>query len=64
MRPERDFCQRRVYGIVRVSLAIIRLSRAEAPAQRQKAGEWLAAWMKFGGLRQTKADKILNKKSG
>ena len=64
VRPTRDFCQRKVYGIVRVSLAMIRLSKAETKAEKEKAGEWLWAWVAFGGVRRSKADRNLDKDGG
>jgi hypothetical protein len=64
VRPTRDFCQRKVYGIVRMSLAMIRLSKAETKAEKEKAGEWLFAWFSFGGLRRSKAHRNLDKDAG
>lgn len=61
MRPARDFCQRKVYGLIRVSMAMIRLSKAETKAEKEKAGDWLVTWMSFRGVRQSKADRMLNK---
>jgi hypothetical protein len=64
MRPTRDFGQRKVYGIVRVSLAMTRLSKAETKTEKEKAGDWLVAWLSFGGFRQSKADRNLDKECG
>ncbi len=57
MRPARDFCQRKIYGLIRVSLAIIRLGKAETEVERGKASDWVVAWMSFGGLRRRKANR-------
>jgi hypothetical protein len=59
VRTTRDFGQRKVYGAVRVSLAMIRLSKAETKTEKEKAGKWLFAWVSFGGLRRSKADRHL-----
>jgi hypothetical protein len=64
VRPTRDFGQRKIYGMVRVSLAMIRLSKAETKTEKEKAGEWLWAWVSFGGFRQFKADRNLDKAGG
>ena len=61
MRPTRDFCQRKIYGLIRVSLAIIRLGKAETKAEREKASDWVVAWMSFGGIRRCKANQMRNK---
>jgi len=57
MKPPRDFCQRKVYGVIRVSLAIIRLSEAENETEREKAANWLTAWISFGGIRHIKTHR-------
>jgi hypothetical protein len=64
VRPARDFGQRKVYGIVRVSLAMTRLSKAKTKAEKEKAGDWLVAWVSFGGFRRSKADRNLDKEGG
>jgi hypothetical protein len=53
-----------VYGLVRVSLAMTRLSKAETKTEKEKAGEWLWAWVAFGGVRRFKADRNLDKEGG
>lgn len=47
-----------------MSLAMIRLSKAETKAEKEKAGEWLYAWFSFGGLRRSKAVLSLDKEAG
>jgi hypothetical protein len=64
VRPTRDFGQRKVYGVVRVSLKMIRLSKAETKTEKEKAGEWLLAWLSFGGVRRSKPDRNLDKEGG
>jgi hypothetical protein len=61
VRPTRDFGQRKVYGIVRVSLAIIRLGKAETKTEKEEAGDWVLAWLSFGGVRRSKAGQNLDK---
>jgi hypothetical protein len=61
MRPTRDFGQRKVYGLVRVSLAIIRLGKAETKTEKEKAGDWVLAWLLFGGVRRSKAGQNLDR---
>lgn len=61
MRAPRDFCQRKVYGVIRVSLAMNRLSKAETQAERQKASDWLVAWISFGGLRRLRQTEMVSK---
>jgi hypothetical protein len=63
MRPARDFCQRKVYGVIRTSMAIIRLGKAETKAEREKAGDWVVAWVSLGGIRHLKANRVLNKRA-
>ena len=57
MKSKRDFCQRKVYVVIRVSLAIIRLNKAETEAERKNASAWLVAWVSFGGRRWSKAEQ-------
>jgi hypothetical protein len=64
MRRTQDFGRRKVYGLVRVSLAMTRLSKAETKTEKEKAGEWLWAWVAFGGVRRFKADRNLDKEGG
>ena len=61
MKPTRAFGQRKVYGLVRVSLAMTRLSKAKTKAEKEKAGDWLAAWVAFGGFPRSKADRKVDK---
>jgi hypothetical protein len=64
VRPTRDFDERKVYGIVRVSLAIIRLGKAETKAEKEKAGDWVLAWLSFRGVRRSKVYRNLDKEAG
>jgi hypothetical protein len=43
MKPAQDFGQRKVYRVVRVSLAMIRLRKAKTRTEKEKAGDWLIA---------------------
>jgi hypothetical protein len=43
---------------------MIRLSKAETKAEKEKAGDWLFAWFSFGGLRRSRADRNLDKEGG
>lgn len=61
MTPTQDFGQRKVYGIVHVSLAIIRLGKGGNKTEKEKAGDWVFAWLSFGGVRRSKADRNLDK---
>ena len=60
MRPRQNFGQRKVYGIVRVSLAIIRLGKAETKTEKEKACDWVVAWLSFTGVRRFKANRDLD----
>lgn len=57
VKPPRDFAQRKVYSVIRISLAIIRLNKATTEIERDKAGQWLWAWVSFSGTRYVKSKR-------
>jgi hypothetical protein len=50
----RDFYQRKAYAVRRMSLAIMRLSRATSQAEKERALFWAKMWGRVGGIRQFK----------
>jgi hypothetical protein len=54
MRQARDYYQRKVYAVVRMSLATIRVGKSNTKAEKEKAASWEAAWAAISGLRQFK----------
>ena len=63
MRQGRDKYQRRVYAVVRMNLAMIRLTNGADHVEREKAAFWIAAWMAISGLRRFKLEKRSPKQS-
>ncbi len=62
MKQSRDKYQRKVYGVVRMDLAMARLNNSANEAERAKATFWVAAWMAISGLRQFKLERRSGKK--
>lgn len=50
----RDFYQRKVYAVRRMSLAVMRVARATSTVEQEKAARWARAWGAVGGIRQFK----------
>ena len=59
MVQPRDFGQRKVYALLRVSWAIARMSRAETSTEKERAALWIIAWSTLKGTRQFKHDRRL-----
>ena len=51
---QRDLYQRKVYAVHRMSLAVMRLSRATSQAEKEKVLFWAKMWGAVGGIRQFK----------
>jgi hypothetical protein len=54
VKPPKSFAQRKVYGVIRIGLAIIRLNKATTEIERDKAGQWVWAWVSLTGTRHVK----------
>ncbi len=50
----RDFYQRKAYAVRRMSLAIVRLSRATSQVEKERALFWAKIWGRVSGIRQFK----------
>jgi len=50
----RDIYQRKAYAVRRMSLAVMRLSRATSEAEKEKAKCWVKIWGAVSGIRQFK----------
>jgi hypothetical protein len=48
----RDIYQRKAYAVRRMSLAVIRLSRATSQTEKDKASYWAKMWGTVSGIRQ------------
>lgn len=57
MRQTRGFYQRKSYGVVRMSLAMARASKAKGQEEREKAGISILAWSQASGLRRFKIER-------
>ena len=51
---QRDSYQRKAYAVRRMSLAVMRLSRAVSQAEKEKATCWVKIWGRVSGIRQFK----------
>lgn len=51
---QRDSDQRKAYAVRRMSLAVMRLSRATSQAEKEKASHWAKMWGRVSGIRQFK----------
>ena len=57
MAQPRNFGQRKVYALLRVSRAVARLGQAETAIEKQRAAFWIIVWSKLKGIRQFKQDR-------
>lgn len=63
MSQARDKYQRKVYAVMRMNVAMARLSQSANEAEKAKANSWVAAWKAISGLRQFKLERRTKKQS-
>ena len=52
----RDVYQRKIYALMRMNAAVVRMKKAANETDRAKALSWLNAWLLASGLRQFKLE--------
>jgi hypothetical protein len=52
----RDVYQRKIYTLMRMNVAVVRMKKATNDIERAKALCWLNAWLSASGLRQFKLE--------
>jgi hypothetical protein len=57
MAQPRDFGQRKIYALLRVSRAVARMGQAESATEKERAAFWIIVWSKLKGTRQFKQDR-------
>lgn len=61
---QRDIYQRKAYATRRMSLAVIRLSQASSPTEKDMARYWVRMWSAISTIRQFKLDNSSRNRGG